>query len=388
MLKAYGDYNLPVNVPANQFLNFEGQKFSKSRGWGIEQHQYLEEFKDFPNAEDALRWALVRNLPENRDADFRWDEYVDFHDKELADKLGNFVNRVIVLSNKYFDGVVPEAEVDLKTVLAPVIELTDKLTGELDRFSFKQAAQLLVEIATWGNVYLQEAAPWAIAKEDPNDPRIAQTMNVSLQVTALLAQLCEPFLPFIAPKLRALLGQGPAERGELQTTLNKLKAGDALLAAGEKIGEPAVLFPKIIDRKDDSRKQIIDRQKMKLEEIMAAERGPERPVFKENIEFDDFMKLDLRTATVKAAEAVPKADKLLKLTLDLGNEERTVVSGIALQYKPEEVVGRQVVLVANLAPRKLRGVMSQGMVLMAEDDDGKLVFVSPSAGFGNGWVVR
>ena len=245
-----------------------------------------------------------------------------------------------------------------------------------------------MEIATWGNVYLQEAAPWALAKEDPNDPRIAQTMNVALQVTALLAQLCEPFLPFIAPKLRALVGQQPAERGDLQTSLDKLRAGDALLPAGQAIGTSTVLFPKIIDRKDDSRKQIIDRQKMMLEEILAAERGPERPAFKENIEFDDFQKLDLRTATVTTAEPVPKADKLLKLTLDLGNEERTVVSGIALQYKPEEVVGKQVVLVANLAPRKLRGVLSQGMVLMAEDEEGKLVFVSPAAGFGNGWIVR
>jgi methionyl-tRNA synthetase len=388
MLKAYGEFNLPVNVPANQFLNFEGQKFSKSRGWGIEQHQYLEEFKDFPNAEDALRWALVRNLPENRDADFKWDDFVDFHDKELADKLGNFVNRVVVLTHKYFDGQVPASEVDLSVALAPVRELTSQLTGELDAFSFKAAAQLFTEIATWGNVYLQEAAPWTLAKEDPNHPGIAEALYVSLQVTALLAHLAEPFLPFTAPKLRRLAGQGPSERGELQKTLDRLTQGEPLLPAGQAIGEQELLFPKIMDRKDDSRKQIIDRQREKLAAILAAEKGPERPPVKENIVYDDFAKLDLRTATITAAEPVPKADKLLKLTLDVGFEERTVVSGIAQHYKPEEVIGKAVVLVANLEPRKLRGVMSQGMILMAEDEKGKLVFVSPPADFGNGWVVR
>jgi methionyl-tRNA synthetase len=184
------------------------------------------------------------------------------------------------------------------------------------------------------------------------------------------------------------VGQQPAEQGELQVTLDQLAKGEHLLPAGQAIGEATVLFPKIIDRKDDSRKQIVERQKEKLDEIMAAEKGPERPAFKENIEFDDFTKLDLRTATILTAEPVPKADKLLKLTVDLGNEERTVVSGIAQQYKPQEVIGKQVVLITNLAPRKLRGVLSQGMILMAEDEDGNLVFVSPPADFGNGWTVR
>ena len=388
MLKAHGDYNLPINVPANQFLNFEGEKFSKSRGWGIEQHEYLEEFKDFPNAVDALRWALVRNLPENRDADFKWDEFVDFHDKELADKLGNFINRVIVLTHKYFDGKVPASTVDLNAVLAPVQKLTEQWAADIEGFSFKQAAFNVVEIASWGNTYLQDQAPWAIAKENPEDPRIADSLFVGLQLTTLLASLVEPFLPFIAPQLRALVGLSPTTDGELVQTLARVKAGEALLPAGHEIGKASVLFPKIIDRKDDSRKQIIDRQKEKLAAILAEEKGPERPAIKDEIIFDDFTKLDLRTATITAATKVPKADKLLQLTLDLGFEERTVLSGIAQHYAPEEVVGQQVVLVANLAPRKMRGVLSQGMVLMAEDEEGKLVFVSPPAGFGNGWVVR
>lgn len=388
MLKAHGDYNLPVNVPANQFLNFEGQKFSKSRGWGIEQHEYLEEFKDFPNAVDTLRWALVRNLPEIKDADFKWDEFVDYHDKELADKLGNFINRVVVLTHKYFDGVIPASDVDLLEVLTPIREFTENWAADIEGFSFKQAAFYIVEIASWGNTYLQDQAPWTLAKEDPNDPKIAEALNVSLQLTALLASLVEPFLPFIAPKLRALVGQEPTVDGELAETLSKLRAGKPLLTAGDRIGQSGVLFPKIIDRKDDSRKQIIDRQKAKLEAVLAAEKGPERPAIKPEIVFDDFTKLDLRTATIKAAAAVPKADKLLQLTLDLGFEERTVLSGIAQHYQPKDIIGKQVVLVANLAPRKMRGVMSQGMVLMAENEEGKLVFVSPQAGFGDGWVVR
>lgn len=388
MLKAHGDYNLPINVPANSFLNFEGQKFSKSRGWGIEQHEYLEEFKDFPNAVDALRWALVRNMPETRDADFKWDEFVDFHDKELADKLGNFINRVVVLTHKYFDGKVPATDADVNGILAPVKAFTDQLVADIEGFNFKQAAFYVVEIASWGNTYLQDAAPWTLAKENPDDPRIATSLNVSLQVTALIAQLIEPFLPFIAPKLRALVGQEPAQQGELQETLNKLAKGEWLLAPGQAIGQSDVLFPKIIDRKDDSRKQIIDRQKAKLEAILAEEKGPERPAVKAEATFDDFTKLDLRTATIKAASAVPKADKLLQLTLDLGFEERTVLSGIAEHYQPKDIIGKQVVMVANLAPRKMRGILSQGMVLMAENEDGKLVFVSPPAGFGNGWVVR
>lgn len=388
MLRAHGAYNLPVNVPANQFLNFEGQKFSKSRGWGIEQHEYMEAFRDFPNAADALRWALVRNMPENRDADFKWDEFVDFHDKELADKLGNFVNRVVVLTHKYLDGKVPITTPAAIDEMAPIVDLAQKWATELEAFNFKQASHYFVEMASWGNTYLQDQAPWALAKDNPDDPRIADILAVCLQTTALLAQLIEPFLPFIAPRFRALVGQPPAVGGELEATLKAVAQGKALLPEGHPIGAASVLFPKIVDRNDDSRKKIVDQQKEKLSAILAEEKGPERPSVKEDIAFEDFTKLDLRTATILAAVAIPKADKLLQLTLDLGFEQRTVVSGIAEHYAPADIIGRQVVLVANLAPRKMRGVTSQGMVLMAEDETGRLVFVSPPAGFGNGWVVR
>lgn len=388
MLKAHGDYNLPVNVPANQFLNFEGEKFSKSRGWGIEQHVYMEEFKDFPNAEDTLRWALIRNLPENRDSDFKWDDFVDFHDKELADKLGNFINRVVVLTHKFFDGKVPSTDADLNTTLAPVVALANAYVKDVERFSFKQAALDIVELAAWGNVYLQEAAPWSLAKADPNDPKIAETLSVCLQLTALLGQLINPFLPFTAPKINALLNLEAPQDGDLKVIIDQLNAGVPVIESGHEIGAASVLFPKIMDRKDDSRKLIIDRQKEKLEAILLAEKSQERPAVKEEIEFDDFTKLDLRTATIIAASAVPKADKLLQLTLDLGFEQRTVLSGIAEHYKSAEIVGKKVVMVANLKPRKMRGILSQGMVLMAEDETGKLVFVSPPDGFGDGWVVR
>ena len=388
MLKAYGDYALPKNVPANQFLNFEGQKFSKSRGWGIEQHEYLEAFKDFPNKEDALRYALLRNLPENRDSDFKWDEFIEFYDKELADNLGNFLNRVVVLTNKYYDGVAPEIDVDLKDKLADAIAIVDKLTQELDAFSFKQAALALMELSSYGNTYLQDVSPWKIWKEDPDSEIVKECLFICLQIASLLSILCEPFIPFTSPKIRAFLGLGPTANGDLQTVLDQVKAGQALVTAGHKVGQSGVLFPKINDRRDTSRLEIVNRQKNKLEEILAAEKGPEREPLKEEIQFDDFVKLDLRTGTITAAEAIPKADKLLKLSVDLGMEQRTVVSGIALQYKPEEVVGQEIVLVANLAPRKLRGVLSQGMILMAENDEGKLSFVRPNDTIGNGFVVK
>ena len=388
MLKAYGEFNLPVNVPANQFLNFEGQKFSKSRGWGIEQHEYLEEFKDFPNKEDALRYALIRNMPENKDADFKWDEFTDFHDKELADNLGNFVNRVIVLTNKYFEGAVPSTTQNIKAGLAPAREIIHKITGELDAFSFRSAVLALMELSSWGNTYLQDVSPWKIYKEDPDSQAVKDCMFTSLQVVALLSILADPFIPFTAPKIRRLLNLPVLQNGDLKEALNKLETGKPIIPTGHKIGEPELLFAKIVDRKDDSRLQIVNRQKEKLQKVLEAEKGEEREAIKPTIQYEDFAKLDFRTGTITAAEAVPKADKLLKLTVDLGSEQRTVVSGIAQFFKPEELPGQPVVVVANLAPRKLRGIESQGMILMAENDKGELAFVNPAKGWGNGWVVR
>ncbi len=381
MLKAHGEYALPVNVPANQFLNFEGNKFSKSRGWGIEQHEYLEEFRDFPNREDALRWALARNLPENRDSDFKWDDFVEFHDKELADNLGNFINRVVVLTNKYFGGVVPSLGDDLKETLAPAVSLAEKWAAEIEDFNLKNAALLFMEVSTWGNQYLQEQAPWALYKANPEDPRIAQVMGTALQIAALLSYLAEPFIPFSAARLRKLLGMGALARGEWSKVMASLKEGKPILPQGHRIGKPEILFAKIVDRRDDSRLKIIERQKAKLQAVLEAEAKKQAPAFPpiaDQIAYDDFAKLDIRVGTILAAERVPKTDKLMKLQVDLGLDQRTIISGIAHQYAPEQVVGQKVLVLANLAPRKLRGILSQGMILMAEDRDGRLVFVQPA----------
>ena len=387
MLKAHGEFALPVNVPANQFLNFEGHKFSKSKGWGIEQHEYLEEFADFPNKEDALRWALTRTMPENKDSDFKWDEFTDYHDKDLADNLGNFINRVVVLTNNYFEGKVPPSPAGNADTLAPVKKLAAELTAELDRFNFRNAAGLLMEISSWGNTYLQECAPWAARKADPEAPIIAESLYNSLQIVALLSGLTQPFIPFSSEKIRRLLNLPPLQNGELKTLLENFAEGKALLPTGHQLDKPEILFAKIHDRKDHSRLEIIERQKEKLKAVLEAEKASQRPELKPEIQYDDFAKLDIRTATILTAEAVPKADKLLKLTVDLGFEQRTVVSGIAQHFKLEELPGRKVLLLANLAPRKLRGVVSQGMILMAEDGEGRLTFVSPPEEMGDGWQV-
>ena len=392
MLRAHGGYVLPQNVPANQFLNFEGDKFSKSRCWGIELHEYIEEFREFPHAEDALRWALLRNLPEQSDADFTWDGFTEYYDKDLADKLGNFYNRVTVLTHKYFGGRVPQSE----RVGAGSREqkiLQDHLarwSAAIESFRFRDAATVFVELATHGNTYLQDAAPWALAKADPADPRIAEVMANCAEIAAALALLAHPFVPLISARLRQVLELPPVKGGDLGRATQRLADGHTLLPHGHAIGQAGVLFPKINDRKDDSRRAIIDRQREKLAAALAA-RTPEvpaRPAPKPEITFDDFSKLDLRTATVLTAAPVKKADKLLHLTIDLGGEQRSVVSGIAEHYAPDEVVGRRVVVVTNLAPRKMRGVLSEAMILMAEDGAGKLVFVSPPEDFGDGWTVR
>lgn len=393
MLKAHGEYALPINVPANQFLNFEGRKFSKSKGWGIEQDEYLEEFSEFPNKEDALRYALIRNMPENRDSDFKWDEFTDNHDKELADKLGNFINRVIALTNSYFGGEVPAAAVatsnsHLAEKLGAVAALAQNLASNIEGFSFKSAISNLMEISTWGNIYLQETAPWAARKENPEAEIVKESLFLSLQVVAAISVLCEPFIPFTSEKIRSLLNLQKVKANDFEEMLNNISSGQALLPPGHQVGEPQILFAKIIDRKDDSRLALVERQKAKLEAVLAEERASERPPLKPEIQYDDFAKLDIRTATILHAEAMPKADKLLKLTVDLGMEQRTVVSGIAQHFKPESLIGRKILLLANLAPRTLRGVESQGMILSAEDNDGKLGLVSPGEEWEAGFTVK
>ncbi|NNE28522.1 MAG: methionine--tRNA ligase [Saprospiraceae bacterium] len=387
MLKAHGSYQLPVNVPANQFLNFEGQKFSKSRGWGIEQHEYLELFKSFPNKEDALRYALIRNMPENRDADFKWDDFVDYHDKELADNLGNYLNRVIVLTHKYFDGKCPSPENMPVEGLRSLFEKAEEVGRLIEKFSFKAAIMALMEISSFGNTYLQDVSPWKIFKRDPDSPLIKECIFLSLQNVAILSQLIKPFLPGIAKKMADLLGLPAASEGSIADMFEKLSSGESLINPGHKIGDPEILFAKIDDRKDRSIMDIIDIQKEKLAKIME-EQKPKQPSLKDRITYDDFTKLDIRTARILSAEKVKGADKLLKLEVDMGFEKRTLVSGIAKFFKPDEIVGQQVLVLANLAPRKIRGVESNGMVLMAENEEGKLTFVEPKGSWDIGFPVN
>ncbi|MEM1322083.1 MAG: methionine--tRNA ligase [Bacteroidota bacterium] len=386
MLKAHGDYALPINVPANQFLNFEGRKFSKSRGWGIELHEYLEEFQNFPNKEDALRYALIRNLPENRDSDFKWDDFVDFYDNELVANLGNFINRVVVLTNNYFGGQVPAGS-SAKGELEGLKKLIGELQQELEAFGFKNAVMKLMEISSFGNGYLQEQSPWKVYKENPESQEVKDCLFNCLQIVVALRSLCQPFLPNTSDKISALLQLDKVENSHLAIMLKALEAGEDLLPAGHQINGPELLFAKINDRKDKSRLEIIERQKAKLQAVLDAEQASSREPLKPTISFEDFTKLDIRTGTIVEAEKMKKADKLLKLTVDLGFEQRTVVSGIAKYYKPEDLPGQQVLLLANLAPRKLRGVESQGMILMAEDENGALSFVHPKEGWGNGFGV-
>jgi len=403
MLKAHGDFVLPTNVPANQFLNLEGQKFSKSQGWVIEQHQYLNDFADFPNKEDALRYALIRTLPENKDGDFKWDEFVALHDNELVANLGNFINRIITLTHKYYDGVVPsfdgatsikDVEEDSTTTIAEALKVLhsklEVLEGYILKFEFKNAVQALMDISSYGNVLLQRNEPWKIWKQDPDSVLVNGLMNLSLQVAAVLAVVTQPFLPFTSGKLRNLLALDSLKNGDYELIKNKLASGETILSAGHKINQPELLFAKINDRKDKSRLALIEQQKANLEVLIKerelANKEPE-PV-KEECTFDDFVKVDFRTGTIVSAEKVKKAKNLLKLTVDLGFETRTVVSGIALHYEAEAIIGQQVIFVANLAPREMRGIQSEGMVLMAENTDGKLIFVSPADVADNGAVVK
>jgi methionyl-tRNA synthetase len=387
MLKAHGDFVLPRNVPANQFLNFEGQKFSKSRGWGLEQHEYLQEFADFPNKEDALRYALLRTLPENKDSDFKWDEFVDFHDKDLADNLGNFLNRVMVLSHSYFNGVVPPTPSHWSEPLQRVFDIVEQWKNEMEKFSFKAASQSFMDVSTWGNTYLQENAPWSLFKANPTDPRIAEIMFTGLQVSAILSIMAEPFIPFTSKRINAMLGLSALPAESLRLFLNE-SVKQPFISSGSLLGTPEVLFPKIIDRKDTSRLTIIEKQKAKLHAIMEEEKDTSFPPLKPNITFDDFAKLDLRSGIILEAAAVPKADKLLVLKVDLGFEIRTIVSGIALHFSPESLPGKKVVVVANLEPRKLRGIESQGMLLLAERGTGELIFVGADQPMEGGWVVK
>lgn len=362
MLKAEGSYILPDNVPGNEFLNLEGDKISTSRNWAVWLHEYLE---DFPGKQDVLRYVLTANAPETKDNDFTWKDFQARNNNELVAVYGNFVNRALVLTHKYFEGKVPEAgeltEYDQETLkeFAGVKTEVEKL---LDVFKFRDAQKEAMNLARIGNKYLADTEPWKLAKTDMN--RVATILNISMQLVANLAIAFEPFLPFSSQKLRDMLNMDTFEWATLGRT--------DLLPAGHVLNKAELLFEKIED-------DVIEAQIQKLQDTKKSndEANYKANPVRENIDFEDFSKLDIRVGTVLECQKVPKADKLLQFKIDDGLETRTIVSGIAAYYQPEELVGKQVCFIANLAPRKLRGIMSEGMILSAEDADGKLAVIMP-----------
>jgi len=373
ILKAEGSYILPDNVPANEFLNLEGDKISTSRNWAVWLHEYLDEF---PGKEDVLKYTLTANAPETKDNDFTWKDFQARNNSELVAILGNFVNRVLVLTNKYYVGVVPVAgnfEPRDEEALATIVQLRTEIEKALDTFHFREALRLAMEMARLGNKYLADMEPWILVKTNPE--RVKTILHVCLQITANLTIVFEPFLPFTMNKLRSFLN---LER----MNWNQLGRSE-LLKAGHQVNTPELLFEKIED-------ETIQRQ---VDKLLATKKANESELAtiapaKAIIEYDDFAKLDIRTGTIIAAEKVAKTKKLLKLTIDTGIDQRTVVSGIAEQYEPEQIIGQRVSILVNLAPKNLKGIDSQGMILMAENQEGKLVFVVPDREIANGSEIR
>lgn len=372
ILHATGEYIVPDNVPANEFMNLEGDKMSTSRGWSIEMHDYIA---DFPGKEDVLRYALLTNLPEAKDSEFTWKDFQAKNNNELVAILGNFVNRALVLTQKYFDNKVPAVgtlnDTD-KAVLKELKEFPSRIAAALDAFRFREATALLMDLARLGNKYLADTEPWKLAKTDMD--RVGTILNLAIQISANLTIVAKPFLPFSADKLRTMLGSKEFDWSN---------AGRPdLLPGGHSLSEPKLLFEKIED-------DVIATQITKLEAKKKAAESATAPVdpLKPEIVIDDFSKLDIRIGRVVAAEKMPKSDKLLKLTVDSGLDTRTILSGIAKHYSPEEMVGKQVTFIANLAPRKMMGLESRGMILMAEDKDGKLKLVQPDGDVSAGSKV-
>jgi methionyl-tRNA synthetase len=401
MLKAEGSYILPDNVPANEFLNLEGNKLSTSKNWAVWLHEYLQ---DFPGQQDVLRYALTSNAPETKDNDFTWKDFQARNNNELVAVFGNFINRVVVLTNKYYEGVVPQpneySDIDEAT-LTEMRAYPAVIASSIERYRFREALGELMNLARLGNKYLADEEPWKVIKENP--ARVQTQMYVALQIAAALSILSEPFLPFTSGKLKNMLnmnGQAAAvtNYGIVDETLsmNDAKVNNAnnvswndvsvksdLLPAGSTIGQAELLFAKIED-------EAIQKQVEKLEATKTANTAENKKAEpqKDLITYEDFSKMDIRTGTILEAEKMPKANKLLVLKVDTGIDVRTIVSGIAESFTPEEVVGKKVTVLVNLAPRNLRGVESQGMILMTQNEQGKLVFVNPdTGGVGNGEVI-
>ncbi|MDR6372920.1 methionyl-tRNA synthetase [Chryseobacterium bernardetii] len=359
MMKAHGDYIMPANVPAFEFLNLENDKISTSRNWAVWAHEYVE---DFPGQQDVLRYALLSSAPETKDNNFTWKDFQTKNNSELVGIFGNFINRVAVLIHKYYDGVVPQGDVN-SPELQEISKSAKEISGFLENYEFRNSLTALMNLARFGNQYLQTEEPWKTIKDNPE--KAAHSLFVGAQIAVALAQLCEPFMPFSSEKL---LNMFNVEKKDWNTIENQ----SVLIETGHKINESSLLFSKIED-------DVIEAQIKKLEDTKQNNKktNPNANPMKEEITFDDFTKIDLRTATIIEAEKVEKADKLLKLTVDTGVDVRTVVSGIAESFTPEEVIGKQVMILLNLAPRKIRGIESQGMLLLTTKPDGKLSFVTP-----------
>ena len=364
MLKAEGSFILPDNVPGNEFLNLEGDKLSTSRNWAVWLNEYLE---DFPNQQDSLRYTLTANAPETKDNDFTWKDFQTHHNSELVGILGNFINRALVLTQKYFDNKVPVQgalnEYDKQT-LAEFADIKSKIENSLDAFRFRDALKEAMNLARIGNKYLADTEPWKLAKTDM--ARVSTILNLSLQITANLAIAFEPFLPFSAERILKMIKLDKQD-------WNKLGAID-LLSEGHQLGTAELLFAKIEDEAIEAQVQ-----KLLASKTANATANKKAKAQKEVVEFDDFMKCDFRVGTVLECKKVPKTDKLLQFLIDDGLEKRTIISGIAQWYKPEDLVGKQVCFIANLAPRKLKGIVSQGMILSAEDLDGNLSLIQPAS---------
>lgn len=397
ILKAHGGYILPVNVPANQFMNLEGRKISTSKNWAVWVHEYLDEFA---GQEDVLRYNMIKNMPEGRDSEFTWKGFQETNNTELVNNLANFVNRVVVLTHKYYSGVVPACNVDLpfksgSTVgqeayfneeLHVLHHKLEALGAEIEKFNFREGLRILMEISSMGNALLQYNEPWKTIKDAPETVKVV--INLSLQIVAVLSVATRPFLPFTADKLRKMVHLPPLEDSrEWLDVLNELAEGNPFLPPNHAVEEPEHLFSRISD-------ETVALQIAKLEaaEQLNNQSTEPKPItyapMKETITYDDFAKLDIRTGKIVTAEKMEKSKKLLKLQVDLGFETRTILSGIAEHFTPESVIGQQVIVLANLAPRAMMGVESQGMILMADDADGKLSFVQPNAGWPSGFGVK
>jgi methionyl-tRNA synthetase len=372
MLRAEGSYILPDNVPANEFLNLENDKISTSRNWAVWLHEYLE---DFPGKQDVLRYVICANAPENKDNDFTWKDFQNRNNNELVAVLGNFVNRAIVLTHKYFEGVVPEISTLLepdREALSEISSIGKSVERSLENFRFREAIKNAMDLARLGNKYLADTEPWKLINTEPD--RVRTILNVALQITANLTLVLDPFLPFSMEKLRQFIRFDQRSWSLIGTT--------DLMIPGHRLGEAALLFEKIEDEQIEAQ----------LDKLMKTRESNEEPVpataLKEEISFDDFTKMDLRTGTILEAERVPKTKKLLRLRVDLGFEIRTIVSGIAEYHDPASLPGKKVTVLANLAPRTIKGIESRGMILLSENPDGSLLFVEPSGNAVNGSEIN